>query len=61
MNFRCVIIQFNIDFNKELVEYQPFEDAKGYEGPILILRGAENPLVEGLYNFAVDKMKCVHI
>ena len=33
-------------FNYDLAKYSPFEDAKGYEGSVLILRGTKDELVD---------------
>lgn len=38
-------LRFDIAFNKDLANYSPYEDAKGYDGKVLILRGNEDPLV----------------
>lgn len=38
-------LKVNIAFNYDLAKYNPFEDAKGYNGPVLIMRGTKDPLV----------------
>lgn len=38
-------LRFGTAFNDDLASYNPYEDAKGYEGDVLILRGTEDPLV----------------
>lgn len=32
--------------NYDLARYNPFEDAKGYNGAVLIIRGIDDPLVD---------------
>ena len=39
-------LKFGLDFNYDLATYSPFEDAKGYDGKALILRGTEDNLVD---------------
>ena len=39
-------LKFGLDFNYDLATYSPFEDAKGYDGKVLILRGTEDNLVD---------------
>lgn len=36
---------FTTAFNKDLHQYEPFSTAKGYEGPVLLVRGTEDKLV----------------
>lgn len=38
-------LKINVEFNYDLAKYNPFEDAKGYDGPVLIVRGTADPLV----------------
>lgn len=37
---------FSTAFNKDLHQYEPFSTAKGYEGPVLLIRGKEDKLVD---------------
>jgi len=37
---------FSTAFNKDLHQYEPFSTAKGYEGPVLLIRGTEDQLVD---------------
>lgn len=37
---------FSTAFNKDLHQYEPFSTAKGYEGPVLLVRGTEDKLVD---------------
>lgn len=37
---------FSTAFNKDLHSYEPFTTAKGYEGPVLLVRGTEDQLVD---------------
>lgn len=37
---------FATAFNKDLHKYEPFSTAKGYEGPVLLVRGTEDKLVD---------------
>ena len=37
---------FTTAFNKDLHQYEPFTTAKGYEGPVLLVRGTEDKLVD---------------
>lgn len=37
---------FSTAFNKDLHNYEPFTTAKGYEGPVLLVRGTEDKLVD---------------
>lgn len=37
---------FSTAFNKDLHQYEPFSTAKGYEGPVLLIRGTEDKLVD---------------
>ena len=39
-------LKFSHAFNYDLEKYNPFEDAKGYEGPVLIVRGTKDELVD---------------
>lgn len=39
-------LKFSHDFNYDLARYNPFEDAKGYRGPVLLVRGAKDELVD---------------
>ena len=39
-------LKFDIEFNKDLSNYNPYEDAKGYNNPVLILRGSKDDLVD---------------
>lgn len=39
-------LKFGLGFNYDLAKYHPFEDAKGYTGPVLILRGTKDELVD---------------
>ena len=39
-------LRFGLEFNYDLAKYSPFEDAKGYEGSVLILRGTKDELVD---------------
>lgn len=39
-------LKFGLNFNYDLANYHPFEDAKGYHGPVLILRGTKDELVD---------------
>lgn len=38
-------LRFGTAFNDDLAAYNPYEDAKGYGGDVLILRGTNDPLV----------------
>lgn len=38
-------LRFGTAFNDDLATYHPYEDAKGYGGKVLILRGTNDPLV----------------
>lgn len=37
---------FSTAFNKDLHQYEPYAAAKGYEGPVLLVRGTEDKLVD---------------
>lgn len=37
---------FTTAFNKDLHQYEPFSTARGYEGPVLLVRGTEDKLVD---------------
>lgn len=37
---------FSTAFNKDLHSYEPFSTAKGYKGPVLLIRGTEDQLVD---------------
>lgn len=37
---------FSTAFNKDLHQYEPFSTAKGYAGPVLLIRGTEDKLVD---------------
>lgn len=37
---------FSTAFNKDLHSYEPFSIAKGYKGPVLLIRGTEDQLVD---------------
>ena len=37
---------FSTAFNKDLHQYEPFSTAKGYAGPVLLVRGTEDKLVD---------------
>ena len=37
---------FSTAFNKDLHQYEPFETAKDYDGPVLLIRGTEDKLVD---------------
>lgn len=39
-------LKFGLEFNYDLANYHPFEDAKGYFGSVLILRGTNDVLVD---------------
>ena len=39
-------LRFSTTFNKTMHPYEPFEAAKGYEGPVLLVRGTEDKLVD---------------
>lgn len=39
-------LSFSTAFNKDLHSYEPFTTAKGYEGPVLLVRGTEDKLVD---------------
>lgn len=36
---------FSTTFNKTMHPYEPFEAAKGYEGPVLLIKGSEDKMV----------------
>ncbi|EOU1121173.1 alpha/beta hydrolase [Clostridium perfringens] len=38
-------LKFNIDFNYDLYNYEPFSNAKGYDNDVIIIRGTEDKLV----------------
>lgn len=38
-------LKFNVDFNYDLYNYEPFSSAKGYEKKTLLVRGTEDKLV----------------
>ena len=37
---------FSTAFNKDLHQYEPFSTAEGYDGPVLLVRGTEDKLVD---------------
>lgn len=37
---------FSTAFNKDLHQYEPYTTAKGYDGPVLLIRGTEDQLVD---------------
>ncbi len=39
-------LKFSLDFNYDLAKYSPFDDAKGYNGSVLIICGTEDKLVD---------------
>ena len=39
-------LKFNIDFNYDLYNYEPFSSAMGYDKDVLIIRGTEDKLVD---------------
>ena len=39
-------LKFSTAFNKDLHQYEPFATAKGYDGPVLLIRGTEDKLVD---------------
>ena len=39
-------LKFNIDFNYDLYNYEPFSSAMGYDNDVLIIRGTEDKLVD---------------
>lgn len=39
-------LRFSTEFNKDLHQYEPYSTAKGYAGPVLLLRGSEDQLVD---------------
>ncbi|MEG0485021.1 MAG: alpha/beta fold hydrolase [Oscillospiraceae bacterium] len=39
-------LRFATDFNYDLAKYNPFEDAKGFDGKTVIIRGTEDKLVD---------------
>lgn len=39
-------LKFNIDFNYDLYNYEPFSNSKGYNKDVLIIRGTEDNLVD---------------
>lgn len=39
-------LKFSTAFNKDLDQYEPFSAAAGYEGPVLLIRGTEDQLVD---------------
>lgn len=38
-------LRFVTAFNKDLHQYEPFSSAKGYDGPVIIIKGTEDKLV----------------
>lgn len=38
-------LKFNVDFNYDLYNYEPFSSAKGYDKKVLLVRGTEDKLV----------------
>ena len=38
-------LSFSTNFNKTMHPYEPFEAAKGYDGPVLLLKGSEDQMV----------------
>ena len=39
-------LKFATAFNKDLHQYEPFSSAKGYHGPVLLIRGTKDELVD---------------
>ena len=39
-------LRFSTEFNKDLHQYEPYSTAKGYCGPVLLVRGSEDKLVD---------------
>ena len=39
-------LKFNIDFNYDLYNYEPFSNAMGYDKDVVIIRGTEDKLVD---------------
>lgn len=39
-------LRFSTAFNKDLHQYEPFSTAAGYHGPVLLVRGTEDKLVD---------------
>lgn len=39
-------LKFPTAFNRDLHQYEPFSTAKGYEGPVLLIRGTKDELVD---------------
>ncbi len=39
-------LKFCTSFNRDLHQYEPFSTAKGYDGPVLLIRGAKDELVD---------------
>ena len=48
---------FSTNFNKTMHPYEPFEAAKGYEGPVLLVKGSEDQMV---YAEISDNYKAVY-
>lgn len=39
-------LRFRTAFNKDLHQYEPYSTAQGYKGPVLLLRGSQDELVD---------------